>query len=124
MANKIPLDMIHVASPCPVSWDAMHGDDNARFCEECSQFVYNLSELTKVEAEALIMAHEGKMCVRYYRRIDGTVMTKDCPVGWRAAKRHIALVGTVIAGLFLAVVGLCVPSIFAGRMDGNGGPRF
>ena len=41
-ATVIPLDAIHVASPCSASWDAMSGDERARFCSQCSQFVYDL----------------------------------------------------------------------------------
>lgn len=119
---KIPLSVVKVASPCTASWYAMSGDDKARFCGQCAQYVYNLSEMTKEEAEALIMEHEGKMCVRIYKRADGTMMTKDCPVGWRAIKRRTAIAGTAIASVVVAVFGLLTLGVF-GAGD-NGRVRF
>src|SRR5690242_16906019 len=60
------LENIRVASPCKEDWNAMQGDDRARHCLRCDQNVYNLSDMTREEAEALILAKEGKLCVRYY----------------------------------------------------------
>src|ERR1043165_95938 len=126
MSNaKIPLNLIKVASPCTASWDAMSGDEQVRFCGQCAQYVYNLSEMTEHEAQTLITDTEGKMCVRFYRRSDGTMMTKDCPVGWRAIKRRIALVGSVAAAVFVAMFSLLTLGVFASvRGNGNGGIRF
>ena len=50
----IPLEQIHVASPCHADWDEMTGTDQARFCQSCRKNVYNLSEMTRAEAQALI----------------------------------------------------------------------
>ena len=77
----IHLDQLRVASPCHEAWDRMDGDDRHRSCDRCQKNVYNISEMTSDEAASLIAQHEGKLCVRFYRREDGTVMTKDCPVG-------------------------------------------
>src|SRR4051812_34579463 len=104
--TKIPLSLIKVASPCTASWDAMAGDDQARFCGACSQYVYNFSEMTQDKAQALIAETEGKMCIRFYRRADGTMMTKDCPVGWRAVQRRFAIVGGVTVALVAAAFSL------------------
>ncbi len=91
---------LHIASPCPASWHAMRGDDRVRFCDSCSKSVYNLSDLTAAEASDLIRESEGRLCVRLYRRADGTVLTADCPVGLRHALRRrllrLATVGVVI----------------------------
>jgi hypothetical protein len=81
---KLPLlDRITIASPCSASWDDMVGDDRVRFCGKCEKNVYNLSSMESAEAEALLREHEGNVCVRLYRRQDGTVLTSDCPVGVR-----------------------------------------
>ena len=94
------LNDLRIASPCPASWHAMRGDDRVRFCASCSKSVYNLSDLTAAEATALIRESEGHLCVRLYRRVDGTVLTADCPVGLRRAVRRrllrLAAVGVVI----------------------------
>ena len=108
-----PLDSVTVAAPCHVGWDNMVGTERVRFCGQCSLNVYNLTAMTKREAEHLISQTEGRLCIRYYRRTDGTILTKNCPVGLRALKRRVKrITGAVIsaalsfcAGL-LAVTGL------------------
>jgi hypothetical protein len=120
MPTKIPLEQISVASPCTVSWDVMAGDDRARFCGQCSQLVYNLSAMTQKEAEALVMAREGRLCVRFYKRADGTMMTKDCPVGWRAIKRRVAMVGAAAAAVLVAMLGLLTLGAFAATREARG----
>src|SRR5512144_2722432 len=89
-----------IASPCPASWESMKGDDRVRFCELCNLNVYNFAQLTQTEAAALIANSEGRICARLYRRADGTVITRDCPVGLRALRRRAARVaGAVFATL-------------------------
>jgi hypothetical protein len=73
------LDEISVAEPCRVSWDGMRGDEIVRSCARCRKNVYDLSSLTQAEAEALVVRMEGKLCVRFRRRGDGTVVTRACP---------------------------------------------
>jgi len=80
---SVALDNIQVAAPCPMSWEKMSGDDRVRHCQECKLNVYNLSEMTRRDAESLISSREGRLCVRFYRRADGTVLTRDCPRGLR-----------------------------------------
>ena len=97
-----PLDNIHVASPCPANWNEMYGNERKRFCGDCKLNVYNLSDMTRQEAENLLLNSEGRLCVRFFRRADGTVLTKNCPVGWQAVKRRVSRVATaafsVVAG--------------------------
>lgn len=95
------LDNIRVASPCSAEWSKMSGDERARFCGDCKKNVYNISEMTRDEAEALIVAKEGRLCVRYYQRADGTILMKDCVIGAkRRRKRRIIVAGAaaMIAG--------------------------
>ena len=66
----------------------MYGDDRKRFCGDCKLNVYNLSGMSREEAEALIMNAEGRLCVRFYKRRDGSVITGDCPVGWARVKQR------------------------------------
>ena len=37
--------------------------------------------MTEEEALKLVEEREGRLCVRFYQRRDGTVLTTDCPVG-------------------------------------------
>jgi hypothetical protein len=85
---SIALDDIHIATPCRASWDRMHGDNRVRFCDQCDKHVYNLTGMSRAEAEALIRRTEGRLCVRFYRRADGTLLTDDCPVGLAALSSH------------------------------------
>jgi hypothetical protein len=92
---KLPvLPNIRVASPCPADWNQMTGDDRMRACAQCNKNVYNLSNMTRDEAEALIVAKEGKLCVRYFQRKDGTILLKDCAVGvTQKRKRRVIAAG-------------------------------
>lgn len=90
-----------VASPCKESWEAMSGDARTRFCGRCRLNVYNLSDMTLDEVEDLVRRAEGRLCVRFFRRADGTVLTRDCPVGWRRRLvRRLAAAAGILAGVF------------------------
>lgn len=81
---------MRVASPCSMSWDEMAGDDRVRRCDSCRLNIYNTAEMTAKDIETLVREREGRLCIRLYRRADGTVITKDCPVGLRAVRKRIA----------------------------------
>src|SRR5207247_7817522 len=85
---SLPL-RVTIASPCPASWEAMEGNHRVRSCDHCQLHVFNLSALTQQQAEDLIGRSEGRLCVRLYRRADGTVMTADCPPGLQALRRGV-----------------------------------
>ena len=114
MPTPLPvLDALTIAAPCPASWADMDGDDRVRHCSQCQQSVYDLSTLTRSEATALIEGATGRVCVRLFRRADGTVMTRDCPVGvFRAARRRLAAV--VGAWVFLVLLSF---TWFTGRQE-------
>lgn len=105
--QKLPLlENVAIAAPCTASWDAMVGDDRVRFCGQCEKNVYNLSAMPRDEAEALLAAREGKMCVRLYKREDGTVLTSDCPVGVKRRRRRRAVAGVLGGGMMAATASL------------------
>lgn len=101
--SRIDLDRIAVASPCLVAWDDMTGNDRVRFCNQCNLNVYNISAMTKPEAESFIANAEGRICAKFYRRADGTVLTQDCPVGLRAVRKKVS---RAAAAAFSAIVSL------------------
>src|SRR6266480_117180 len=104
-----PLDRVRVAAPCDADWEQMIGDERARFCGQCNLNVYNLSSMTKSEAESFIAGNEGRLCVRFYRRADGSILTNNCPVGLRAIQRKVSRFTKAIASAvlsFLAGVGI------------------
>ncbi len=109
------LDEIQIASPCNADWNGMTGDDRTRFCGSCSKHVYNIASMTAEAATALIVENEGRLCVRLYKRADGTVLTADCPVGLgkisagrrirRALAAGLVLPAMVVAGVTAKGIG-------------------
>jgi hypothetical protein len=98
------LKNFRVASPCHVGWETMSGDDQVRFCDSCHLHVYNFSEMTSDEITSLITQTEGRLCGRMYRRTDGTVITRDCPVGLRAVRQRIS---RVASAAFATLISAC-----------------
>lgn len=104
---KLPvLDNIRVATPCTADWTQMTGDERARHCNKCDKQVFDLSEMTRAEAEALIIEKHGKLCARYYRRSDGTILTSDCRIGVAAARKR-----KIIAVASLAMISAGVAAV-------------
>jgi len=107
MSARLDINSLQVATPCPARWEDMAGDDRARFCRHCQKHVYNFSSMTATEVEQLVLAKEGNLCGRMYRRKDGTVLTADCPTGRSVVKRkRWQWAGGVAAGLVLLVSAL------------------
>ena len=104
--NIIALEEIQIAQPCRADWNRMTGDQRARFCGSCHKNVYDISQMTRAQAQQLIQEKEGDVCLRLHRRPDGTVITSDCPVGIAATPRPLwwgvaaltALIGAGLAG--------------------------
>jgi hypothetical protein len=101
------LARIRVATPCHADWNEMTGDERVRHCASCKKDVFNLSDMTREQAERLIIEKHGDLCARYYQRTDGTILLADCSVGIRqkrttrvlAAGAAAMLAGTgVVAG--------------------------
>ena len=118
-----PLDNIKIASPCSQDWNEMIGTERKRFCGECKLNVYNLSGMTRSEAQTLLLNSEGRLCVRFYKRADGTILTEDCPVGWQAIKRRVSRTAAAFASLVFGIasgLGFATASV----QSGNGKMRF
>lgn len=91
----------------------MIGNERRRYCGDCKLNVYNLSGMSRAEAESLIINAEGRLCVRFYRRADGSVLTKDCPVGWAAIKQRVSRVAVAMFSLLVGLMtGLGFASLF------------
>ena len=91
------LENIHIASPCRADWNEMTGDDRVRTCAACAKQVFNLSEMTRAEAEALLAERNGDLCGRYYQRRDGTILLADCTVGGSGARTRSFVLATALA---------------------------
>ena len=77
MTRAMPLELLEVADPCPVDWDALAGDQRRRFCPRCGLDVDNLSAMTREEASRLVEERTGRLCVRFARMPGGRVETLD-----------------------------------------------
>ena len=109
-----PLNDIKIASPCSADWNEMYGDERKRFCGECKLNVYNLSGMTRDEAERLVTNAEGRLCVRFFQRADGSVITADCPVGWARIKQRTRVYATAAFSLVMALLtGVFFASLFS-----------
>jgi hypothetical protein len=104
------LSDVRVATPCSVSWEMMKGDDRMRFCNVCRLNVYDLSAMDVDEAAHLISENDSRLCIRFFRRADGTIITQDCPEGVRRKRARrdkrgaVAGVGALAAVSALAVI--------------------
>lgn len=105
LGEKVALGQVKVASPCNAEWAAMGGDDRARHCSDCNRNVYNLSGMTQAEATDFVALNEANaVCVRFYRRPDGTMLHADCPKGATAVlgkrkRTRFALLGAAFLSL-------------------------
>ncbi|HZE98088.1 MAG TPA: hypothetical protein VE981_13745 [Planctomycetota bacterium] len=74
------LEDITFKTPCTVSWEVMKGGGSqVRHCPTCDRDVYNLSAMTREEAQAFLDSTFGRFsCVQLWKRDDGIVVTSDC----------------------------------------------
>ncbi len=106
-ASKLVLDNLRIASPCQMSWDDMDrtAEESARFCQSCTKNVYDVSLMSRTEAELLLQRAtvnnpDGSVCLRLYKRQDGTVLTDDCPVALKRIRNLWRKLQGVAAGIF------------------------
>jgi hypothetical protein len=110
---RFNLDLLEVPIPCTVPWESMRGYSRVRYCDQCKQNVYQLSEMSREEA---------KLCVRFFRRPDGTVVTRDCAaIRW---SRAVWRAGAFVAfGIVAVLVSPLAPTLYerfvAWRQDGS-----
>lgn len=115
-SSASPLDRMKVAAPCSQKWENMVGDERSRHCASCDKSVYNISAMTRVEAETFLASQTEAPCVRYYQRADGTVMTTDCPVGVK--RRRLKVISAVAACAGITGAGLV--NLFAAQTTMGG----
>lgn len=114
------LSNLRLGFACKERWDDMVGDDRVRACGACDKQVFNLSSMTRAQAEALLATRGIKPCVRFYRRPDGTVMTSDCPSG---VPRRSPRLAVIAAGATLAASPAALADDAAPTMADDAVPR-
>ncbi len=75
----------------------MTGTSEVRRCGSCKQNVYNLSEMTRAQADDVLAANDAQMCMRYYHRADGTILLRDCAVEYRPVGLLVAAGAAALA---------------------------
>jgi ankyrin repeat protein len=92
-----------IPAPCDAAWESMAGNDRVRFCDHCSLHVTSLSDMTRQEAISLVARSEGRLCVRFVKRADGSVLSKQAPPKLHHIARRIS---RIAAGAFTATLSL------------------
>lgn len=112
------LDNLRIASPCPMRWDQLDsvGDDGdrVRHCSRCELKVYNVANLSGEETLELVSSHVAsgtRLCAALFRRADGTLLTRDCPVGLAAIRRKAVAAVSRVAAVALLGVSLSLAAI-------------
>ena len=109
-AFSLPLfQQARIASPCSMRWEEMTptGDAHTRRCEQCDLNVHNFAGMTAEQAESVLRSafnadgtRNRRICAGIYRRVDGTIITADCPVGLAAvrakARRTVARIAAAV----------------------------
>jgi hypothetical protein len=73
--------MPHLSYVCPIPWTTMPGDERSRFCSQCARTVVNVSFLTESQRAALLEnPPPGGLCVAYYRRLSGEMVSAERPL--------------------------------------------
>jgi hypothetical protein len=85
----------------------MSGDEKKRFCSECDKFVYDFSQMTRRQVEAIVSIHQGRMCARITRRPDGSLVTQEAPPAHPIVARRAS---PVVNATLAAILGLGVPA--------------
>lgn len=109
MAGTRKLRVLH---PCGRDWNALSGDDKARWCPECGKNVHNVSGLTRREGAALIGQESSVPCLRGVAAADGTLMS----VGQLAASSRRQFTQTVLTAVPFA--GLAAAQTSGGVLKG------
>ena len=101
--KETALDKVSLAKPCSQNWDEMVGDERERFCNECCLNVYNLSSMTRGEAEEFLQVrNDGSVCLNYFSDSKGKVITDDCPRPLRSLRDRLFPAFKMASGLVAA----------------------
>ena len=101
MSTRRALDVIQVNRPCSKAWDEMPGDQQRRFCAHCQKHVHDLSSMSIDEAERLVCASAGNLCVRFARDPEtGQVITLDYrPKPTTSRRRALLTIASILSAL-------------------------
>jgi hypothetical protein len=117
MNNRELVQRTFIQAPCPMRWDDLDVSDagnrqgrspdaacdTKRFCHECKLNVYNITNMTEVDAAALLRQKDKRTCIFISVASDGTIITDNCPRVLRRVRNQVVFCAAVLAlGLFMA----------------------
>jgi hypothetical protein len=101
IAMARPSRQFRVLDACTQSWETMTGTAAERHCQSCDKVVHNFAAMTPRAIEQVLAEHEGHLCARIVRRLDGSVVTaRSATHPSRAASLLVGI--TLSAGAALA----------------------
>ena len=109
------FDRMIIPAPCDADWDSMIGNDRVRFCEHCNLHVTNLSNFTRQEAMRLVARSEGRLCVRFVKRNDGSALTKQMPHKLHQISRRVSRLAAASSRSAIVGSSAAVRSVGSGR---------
>lgn len=101
--RKTSLDRIEITSPCDADWDEMTGSEQIRYCTECNKYVYNLSAMTRRDAEELVATRRSQMCTRMIRDLNGGTITVDSLPPVRLLGRRPGPIASTVVTTILSI---------------------
>ena len=117
LMRREPLSELKVVVQCHETWASMNGTERVRHCSQCGRNVFNISNMTHSDAVDLVRRMEGRACVRYYQRQDGTILTRDCSVRDRVSLFVRLRLATICGVLGITMTTGCIGSTGSGDKD-------
>lgn len=104
--GKSKLDQLKVVTPCSSSWEQMTGNRQKRFCSECNKNVFDFSQMTRNQVEAVVSAHKGQLCGRILRDASGSLVTLEpTPLATISSRR----VSPALSAAVAVMIGISLP---------------
>ena len=104
------LDPIRMAFECPLRWEKLIGGDRTRHCAACDKHVFNLSAMTRIEAQRLLDDSETPICIRVEVGADGRARFQPALPGLAASAAVVAAAAIVAVGPSPPSAPLAAPS--------------
>jgi len=82
----------------------MFGDNRKRFCLGCQKDVYNLSAMPQRQAVKFAAKNEGKVCIRYARLQDGSILNADRIFHQISSRKAAVTAGVIAATVSLSLM--------------------
>jgi len=102
---------IEIPSPCARAWDEMDAERGAngaaRFCNQCQEDVYDISSMTRREAQAFMEKHRWQVCVNYEVDEEGKIIYAPEPPSRWARQLEGALRLAAAAALVVPLASAC-----------------